>query len=672
MDDNNNIKYSRPVPPFVRYCSAIIPTAFDDSLSYYEALCAIWKWLQDNLVDVVNNNAAVTDEYIKLVKELEQYVHDYFDNLDVQEEINNKLDDMAEDGTLAEIVAEALNYPQGMSFNLTRIGRKLFNKTSGVSTAFNMQGGCYIGDNLVAYALWDSHDPTTNLNKIVVMNINTGEIVRYADYSFGWCNSIAYYDGKLYIAVRGTNESGVSVNNGVIKILNAETLALIDTVTLSFNVNAIAHGEDGFYVLQESSGNIYLYDNTLSTSTTTIEVEDSNYHQDIYVDDKFIYLLSSRADSSLNLYDLEGNLIRKYNTPRSAGIYQVGEVQFIDRIGNDILIGTQDTTYLNSIAQFFKGNLLKNVTNNHFVHNYAQTLNCDSTADNYNPDGTSSNPFTEIYECNYIDIDNIIIEGNSESYKYIYLTGKVYVRIQNATLSDGGYLQYGKYILNNVTINYSSNSTISSCVYIRNGDFYFNSVTFDGDSNAYLINNGGFCKITFSGCTFSDYTTATFTGSNTTSDITLNGSTNNLPYIPRLYNVAYNLCHKNDLNAWAANEYDWQTDLSADQIQELKDHCTHLIVGVKSINSTDTIEYEYPIRSGDNSTYTIVQSTSSTSSCNIRVCKTNFKISKSKITITSVGVNQVSVSDGVISGSVPTATSSNSNTIMYIKMITRN
>ncbi len=102
--DDNTIKYSHPVPPFVRYCSAIIPTMFDDSLSYYEALCALWKWLQDNLVEVVNNNASVTAEYIKLTNELKEYVENYFDNLDVQNEINNKLDALVSDGTLSEII----------------------------------------------------------------------------------------------------------------------------------------------------------------------------------------------------------------------------------------------------------------------------------------------------------------------------------------------------------------------------------------------------------------------------------------------------------------------------------------------------------------------------------------------------------------------------------------
>jgi hypothetical protein len=48
-------------------------------------------------------NETVAD-YIEKFNQLHDYVHDYFDNLDVQEEINNKLDDMVEQGTLQEII----------------------------------------------------------------------------------------------------------------------------------------------------------------------------------------------------------------------------------------------------------------------------------------------------------------------------------------------------------------------------------------------------------------------------------------------------------------------------------------------------------------------------------------------------------------------------------------
>lgn len=54
------------------------------------------------------NTKTVVEDYINQFNELHDYVHDYFDNLDVQEEINNKLDDMAEDGTLQDVLSEYL------------------------------------------------------------------------------------------------------------------------------------------------------------------------------------------------------------------------------------------------------------------------------------------------------------------------------------------------------------------------------------------------------------------------------------------------------------------------------------------------------------------------------------------------------------------------------------
>ena len=57
------------------------------------------------------------ENYIQEFDNLYTYVHDYFDNLDVQEEINNKLDAMADDGTLQEIVASYLNAKAVFAFD---------------------------------------------------------------------------------------------------------------------------------------------------------------------------------------------------------------------------------------------------------------------------------------------------------------------------------------------------------------------------------------------------------------------------------------------------------------------------------------------------------------------------------------------------------------------------
>lgn len=106
---SDNIEKAPNVPPFVTFVTSAVPMVFDNSMSYYEALCALWKWLQDDVIDVINNNASVTDQYITLTNELKEFVENYFDNLDVQQEINNKLDQMTQDGSLSTLIG---NYIQ--------------------------------------------------------------------------------------------------------------------------------------------------------------------------------------------------------------------------------------------------------------------------------------------------------------------------------------------------------------------------------------------------------------------------------------------------------------------------------------------------------------------------------------------------------------------------------
>lgn len=103
---NNNLKPSEKIcSPFMCYCQKVIPLAFDESMSYYEQLCNLVYYLKNTVMPTVNNNADALTELQEVFKQLEKYVDDYFKNLDVQTEINNKLDEMAESGQLSEIIA---------------------------------------------------------------------------------------------------------------------------------------------------------------------------------------------------------------------------------------------------------------------------------------------------------------------------------------------------------------------------------------------------------------------------------------------------------------------------------------------------------------------------------------------------------------------------------------
>lgn len=99
--------------PFKHLCMTIgeLPASFVDSMTYYECLAWLVNYLQNTVIPAVNNNAEATKELQTAFVTLKNFVDNYFDNLDVQEEINNKLDEMVEDGTLEEIIGHYIQSP---------------------------------------------------------------------------------------------------------------------------------------------------------------------------------------------------------------------------------------------------------------------------------------------------------------------------------------------------------------------------------------------------------------------------------------------------------------------------------------------------------------------------------------------------------------------------------
>ena len=91
---------------FHKFCVSIapFPENFIDSMSNLELLYWLCNYLENTVIPAVNNNGECVTELQNLFTELKNYCDNYFTNLDVQEEINNKLDKMANDGTLYNIM----------------------------------------------------------------------------------------------------------------------------------------------------------------------------------------------------------------------------------------------------------------------------------------------------------------------------------------------------------------------------------------------------------------------------------------------------------------------------------------------------------------------------------------------------------------------------------------
>ena len=91
--------------PFKVWCQKVLPAVYDGSISVYEMLCKLTAYL-NTLISNVSGQQTDIENLLNAYSQLEDYVNNYFSTLDVQEEINNKLDQMAEDGTLTTLMGK--------------------------------------------------------------------------------------------------------------------------------------------------------------------------------------------------------------------------------------------------------------------------------------------------------------------------------------------------------------------------------------------------------------------------------------------------------------------------------------------------------------------------------------------------------------------------------------
>lgn len=115
----NNLK---KLPKIIHHCMTIgeLPTSYKISLTYEEQLLWFCHFLENEVIPVVNNNSEVVEE-----------LKHYLENLDVQDEINKKLEEMAEDGTLTEIIAQYIELQSLLMYNTVEDMKEAENLVNG-------------------------------------------------------------------------------------------------------------------------------------------------------------------------------------------------------------------------------------------------------------------------------------------------------------------------------------------------------------------------------------------------------------------------------------------------------------------------------------------------------------------------------------------------------------
>lgn len=199
---NPDVKIPSKVDNFRFWCQKVLPLVYDDSLSYYELLCKVVDYLNNTIADV-NTLGTDVDNLNKAFIQLQEYVNSYFSSLDVQEEINNKLDEMTIDGTFDKLLSKFI---VGI-INVKAIGAKgdgvnddtvYFQKAINTNQLIFIPDGTYnvselhfntdrlqiIGERntfINSSINWDLKD----INDVYIKNITmtNGKIIIYSDYT---------------------------------------------------------------------------------------------------------------------------------------------------------------------------------------------------------------------------------------------------------------------------------------------------------------------------------------------------------------------------------------------------------------------------------------------------------------------------------------------------------
>lgn len=199
---NPIVQIPSKVDSFRFWCQKVLPLVYDDSLSYYELLCKVVDYLNNTIADV-NTLGTDVDNLNKAFIQLQGYVNNYFSSLDVQEEINKKLDEMTKDGTLDNLLAKFI---MGV-INVKAIGAKgdginddtvYFQKAINTNQLIFIPNGTYkvsellfnteriqiIGETntfINSNVNWDLRD----INDVYIKNITmtNGKIIIYSDYT---------------------------------------------------------------------------------------------------------------------------------------------------------------------------------------------------------------------------------------------------------------------------------------------------------------------------------------------------------------------------------------------------------------------------------------------------------------------------------------------------------
>lgn len=452
------------VPPLKKICMTIgqLPSSYIETMSYYEMLVWFVNYLRDDIIPVVNANGEATHELQELYVELQQFVNDSFDELNLQKEVDAKIDAMIEDGTLESLLNDALhimktyNTVDEMLENASGFVDGLKVKTLGYSNIDDNGGAIYEITNEELTP--DGHSIIDLENGLFAKLIKDNSVVNYY-FPKGWSNSAgngditlikAYGKNILIDTYRSSNYSDV------LTFLNDYDAEHIDYLILS-------HYHD------DHVGNF----NNLLTND--------------YIDENTIIFLPAyselMSESALEYYNSIAELISEHNLQAS-----------VPTENSSITIGTTlKITFYNCETTIFEDSGYTDYNDCSTVclieHNNAKSLftgDCLTKASNRLVDEGLIKSSVNLYKLSHHGINDGLI---TTYFKYINVINPEYA-IQLSSLNDAERGKYSTssqlyYLEKNKTRIYSSHLNTENIIFESSNDnlYNINGLTSDNVAN---------------------------------------------------------------------------------------------------------------------------------------------------------------------------------------------
>lgn len=476
-----------------------------DALTDYELFC--------KMMEYVKKLAKDNDEFKIKLAELENKIN----NFDVQEEVNEKLDEMVADGYFDDLVSEFVteySLPKGLyrtKLYLSKLGR--LNQTNYINNSYyGVQGGCYIGNNEYVYAF--IKNDADGEARIIKVDLATGEVTDHNDIDGLYhANGCCYNDGKIYFTQN--YDSNNTAKNGIVEI-DATTLELvaihdIDFNNLSVNETILSIGYDSknnkFYLI--TSNYFYKCDDTFKVEEAisydspigkTPTRQGGTFYKD-YV------CVVENYENAIVCYNRDGSLSHVIDIGNQQGGSFFGEIQNVSVINDELYIHsclTHHTTSNLYIIQFFKaslngGGLPQLLTSSHiFTNNAPYTIKVNKTAydsltayNKFTSNGTDDKPFESIVEA-IENLDNsrsyVIEVGDSVDYEEVIDIYNKHIIIKGNNCTIGATrVSQAKLTVSNAVIKHSVSrgSTIGSDTY--NTPLYVTT-----NSEVWMVGNVGY------------------------------------------------------------------------------------------------------------------------------------------------------------------------------------